>query len=210
MSHPVLPSLSESQAGRETVVAIRRLHAHGGELDGQVTALSARVDALRPGLSYDEILSQLQADGYESTADAQAAVATTAPTTPATPGTGDGDPPGPDPDPGDPPPSPGTGETALVASTKASLVTRGIALSGDCGAFEITKRVAWQLRSTDAGLLDKPTGANCSGYAPAIICYPNGHIIDILIDAGGTNGPNWARLASVDPTRYRAAIDPGD
>lgn len=101
---------------------------------------------------------------------------------------------------------------ALVEQVKAQLVAQGMNLSGPCGAFAITKRVAWALRATGAGLLAKPTGNNCDGYATDIICYPDGRIRDILGDGGGANTPQWpdGELEIVDPSRYLAAIDPGD
>lgn len=98
----------------------------------------------------------------------------------------------------------------VVAAVKASLVARGVDLSGECGAFQITKRVAWQLRAEGAGLLDKPSGSNCMGYSTDIIAYPGGRIFDILVDGGGANGPAWSGVDPVDPGRYRPAIDPGD
>lgn len=99
---------------------------------------------------------------------------------------------------------------ALVEAVKAHLEAIGTNLSGPCGAFAITQRVAWELRSTGAGLLSKPAGNNCDGYATDIICYPNGQLIDILTDGGGANGPSWNTSDVVDPARYRPAFDPGD
>lgn len=98
----------------------------------------------------------------------------------------------------------------VVASVKSQLVARGVSLVDACGAFAITKRVAWQLRAEGAGLLDKPSGNNCQGYAADIVMYPDGTAIDTLIDAGGTNGPTWDVIDPIDPARYRPAIDPGD
>lgn len=99
----------------------------------------------------------------------------------------------------------------IVQQVKSQLESQGKDLSGPCGAFAITKRVAWILRSTGAGLLSKPSGNNCDGYAVDIICYPNGFIRDILGDGGGANDPHWPDPDEVvDPSRYRPAIDPGD
>jgi len=97
-----------------------------------------------------------------------------------------------------------------VAQVKADLVARGLDLSGPCGAFQITKRVAWQLRSEGAGLLDKPSGNSCLGYAVDIIAYPGGQLFDILTDSGGNNGPGWGNAGTAEPGRYRPAFDPGD
>jgi len=97
-----------------------------------------------------------------------------------------------------------------VVETKGTLVAQGTDLSGPCGAFAITKRVAWALKGEGAGVLSKPSGNNCDGYAVDIIMYPDGRAFDILTDGGGTNGPTWGRIEPIDPTRYRAALDPGD
>jgi hypothetical protein len=100
-----------------------------------------------------------------------------------------------------------------VEQVKADLVARGEDLSGPCGAFKITRRVAWALRDSGAGLLSKPSGNNCEGYATDVICYPDGRTFDCLIDGGGQNGPTWEQHQPHDPAvaaRYRPAIDPGD
>src|SRR5437773_305690 len=53
----------------------------------------------------------------------------------------------------------------VVAAVKAELEARHVDLSGPCGAFAITKRVAWRLRNDGAGLLPKSGGTNCEGYS---------------------------------------------
>lgn len=99
----------------------------------------------------------------------------------------------------------------VVERVRRELVARGVSIAGSCGAFEITKRVAWALRTEFAGLLEKqPPGNNCQGYAVDIIVYPDGTAKDILFDSGGENGPRWNDSPQVDPVRYRPAIDPGD
>jgi hypothetical protein len=98
--------------------------------------------------------------------------------------------------------------TDVVANAKAALVATGANLSGACGAFAITKVVAWQLRAEGAGLLDKPGGNNCDGYATDIIAFPSGRIVDILVSGGDVNGPSWQDAGTVDPGRYRPAIAP--
>ena len=95
-----------------------------------------------------------------------------------------------------------------VQAVKASLA--GQDLAGPCGAFKITKRVAWELRNSGAGLLYKPTGNNCEERSTDIIAYPDGHIFDILGDGGGANTPMWNDAGFVDANRWRMAVDPGD
>lgn len=109
-------------------------------------------------------------------------------------------------------PTPASGDrTDMVRSVKNALVAAGTpTLVGDCGAFEITKRVAWALRAEGVGLQSKPAGANCQGYAPGILMWADGTIHDILGDAGGANTPQWLTPAPISATLYRAAINPGD
>ncbi len=95
-----------------------------------------------------------------------------------------------------------------VIQVKNDLIAKKIDLSGPCGAFAITSRVAWLLRNEGAGLLEKSSGNNCNGYATDIICYPDGHIFDILSDSGGSNEPTWNDAGIVSAIRYRIAFDP--
>lgn len=106
--------------------------------------------------------------------------------------------------------SPALAQPDVVASVKADLVARGVSLVDSCGAFAITSRVAWRLRATGAGLLDKPSGNQCQGRAVDIIAFPDGRIVDILTDAGGQNGPTWGPGEPVEASRWRPAVDPGD
>lgn len=99
-----------------------------------------------------------------------------------------------------------------VAQAKADLLAEGRDLSGACGSFSIVKLAVWRLsqEGTDAGLLSKPSGNNCDGYATDIIAYPNGEIYDVLVGGGESNGPAWQNDGVVDPGRYRPAVDPGN
>lgn len=106
--------------------------------------------------------------------------------------------------------SPVQAQADVVATVKASLQARGVSLADSCGAFEVTRRVAWQLRATGAGLLDKPSGNQCQGRAVDIIVYPDGRAVDILSDAGGVNGPTWNEIEPVEASRWRQPTDPGD
>lgn len=106
----------------------------------------------------------------------------------------------------------GDDHTDIVREVKADLEARGFSLAGACGAFQITKRVAWRLRAEGVGLLSKPSGENCTGYAVGFIVYPNAAGYDILGDAGGDNGPQWSG-PDLDPGligRWREPVDPGD
>lgn len=81
------------------------------------------------------------------------------------------------------------------------------------GAFEVTKRIAWLLRGSGAGLLIKNGGENIvlwkgMSFAAARICYPDGHIYKVLTDVPTTNGPSWQDNDFVDRSLYVPAIDP--
>src|SRR3990167_10982075 len=107
---------------------------------------------------------------------------------------------------------PAFAQASVVADVKAALVATGVPLSGPCGAFQMTKRVAWQLRQTGIGLLSKPEGNNCEGYAVDFLTYPDGSGLDILGDSGGANVPGW-ELSEPPGTltgRWRPPFDPGD
>jgi hypothetical protein len=103
-------------------------------------------------------------------------------------------------------------EREIVASAKADLVARGVDLSGECGAFQITRLAAWRLRAIGAGLLAKTSGAQCQGFAVDVVAFPDGRTFDVLIDGGQANGPDWRQHLPHDPavaSRWRAAVDPG-
>jgi hypothetical protein len=96
-----------------------------------------------------------------------------------------------------------------VAYVKDKLLKQGKNLSGACGAFEVTKNVAWDLRNYGYGLLDKPSGNMCSGYAVDIVMLPDGRGWDILGDGGGANQPQWNQTEIEDGVaRYRPAVTP--
>jgi len=106
-----------------------------------------------------------------------------------------------------------TGSAQLVADIKAGLVARGISLSGACGAFEITKRVAWALKSGGGGLLEKLTGNKCQDRSVDIVAFQGvgeTRIFDMLIDGGAANGPTWSEGTPVAANRWKAPTDPGD
>ena len=92
---------------------------------------------------------------------------------------------------------------------------------GECGRFEITKRVAWALRADGVGLLLKTGAQNkCNeenstdspGYGVDVIMYADGVVVDIL--GGGPEGPNtplWLVLQDPAPlSSWRPPFNPGD
>ena len=97
-----------------------------------------------------------------------------------------------------------------VEAVKKQLESKGVNLSGPCGAFKIVKHVAWGLRSFGVGLLSKPGGNNCEGYSTDYLVLYNGDGIDILGDAGGLNNPTWqvkpGEFANQD--RWRKPLEP--
>lgn len=103
----------------------------------------------------------------------------------------------------------------VVKAVKASLEAQGVDLSGNCGAFQITQRVAWILRGDGYGLLGgkNPAQNGCATHGDKFaidwILKADGHGVDILGDAGGANNPQWSE-DEADPAFYRPAFDPGD
>jgi hypothetical protein len=101
-------------------------------------------------------------------------------------------------------------DAAYIGRVKAYLESLGENLSGPCGAFTIVEHAAWYLHFTfpGVGLLDKPGGNNCRSYATDVL-IAQGHIVDILTDAGNINGPTWApEDVPADMTRWRPPYDP--
>jgi hypothetical protein len=81
------------------------------------------------------------------------------------------------------------------------------------GAFEVTKRVAWQLRDQGFGLLRKDGGDNIvawkgRSFSAARVCLKDGHIFKVLTDVPTTNGASWQDNDFVDAALYVPAIDP--
>lgn len=123
---------------------------------------------------------------------------------------------------------------AVVASVKVDLVKRGVNLNGACGAFAITCRVAWILRSQGYKFLRKTAGnraipqpgggcltgdeSSAPGYATDYLIAANEGFVgyDILGDGGGANDPQWNGPEN-DPTmvarnmaNWAEPFDPGD
>lgn len=90
-----------------------------------------------------------------------------------------------------------------VVAAKTQLQNENVDTSGVEGAWKITNRAAI---IAQAGLLSKPAGNNYNGYAVDIVCYPDGHIFDVLIDSGGANTPSWQDKGMVDPSLYRPPV----
>jgi hypothetical protein len=60
------------------------------------------------------------------------------------------------------------------------------------------------------GLLSKPGGNHCNGYATDCIVLANKtDIVDLLGDGGGQNTPSWyVREREVDPDRWEPPVEP--
>lgn len=92
----------------------------------------------------------------------------------------------------------GQDHTDVVTAVKAELVAAGTNLAGPCGAFAITGRVAWLLRSEGWGLITKNPGQNgCSvegrdRYAIDALAQQDGsQWVDLLINSETDNTPAW-------------------
>lgn len=115
-------------------------------------------------------------------------------------------------------PAPARAQTShldIVRAIKKEVLAKGIDLDmppGECGRYQITKRVIWWFRDEGAGSIRKaPEQNNCDGHGVDIVMYKDGTIVDIL--GGGNEGrdtPQWNVLAPVDPALWLAPVDPGD
>lgn len=103
-------------------------------------------------------------------------------------------------------PVPAQGHLDTVREAKTFLEMQGANLSGSCGAWQISNLTAWRLRDEGAGILQKPAGNNCRGYAVDVVVYKNGQAYDVLISAGEQNGPSWNDIGVLDPARWHAPI----
>lgn len=109
-----------------------------------------------------------------------------------------------------------TNHVDVVIAVKAQLEAAGVNLQGPCGAFEITGRVAWQLRAEGWGLVAKNPGQNgCTRpetgerYSVDALMLPDGTTIDCLINAETDNIPAWQVTGSAPVTSWRAPFDLG-
>jgi len=102
-----------------------------------------------------------------------------------------------------------------VAEALAVCVWNFVRPTNSVEDLEVTKRVAWLLRSSGGGLLLKGSGENTvpwlgQTFSATRVCFPDGHIYKIIGDAGpgGGNTPGWGDNDFVDPSLYVRAIDP--
>lgn len=113
------------------------------------------------------------------------------------------------------PTDPITGHTDhkdTVVAAKAELIAEGVSLVGPCGSYAIVKRTAEKLAGIGCGVLKKTSGNKCDDKSVDNVCFPNGALYDVLIDAGnvaapgveGANTPQWGFNGFVDPSRYIA------
>jgi hypothetical protein len=98
-----------------------------------------------------------------------------------------------------------------VRRAKQDVIDAGINPdASECARFEITKRVAAYLNVgyPEVGLLYKPDGNNCDGFAVDVICLKDGTTIDLI--GKGNEGPNtplWIiQPFKVDVNRWRAPV----
>jgi hypothetical protein len=99
----------------------------------------------------------------------------------------------------------------LVQAARADIVGRGLDVdASECNRFEVLKRAASIIARVDpdVGLLSKPTGNNCEGYAVDVLCWKDGIIVDCL--GAGRDGPCTALWQEnpnpVDPGRWRPPV----
>jgi hypothetical protein len=103
---------------------------------------------------------------------------------------------------------------AYIGRVKNYLMLQGYSLVGPCGAFTIVEHAVWYMGQTDptVGLLDKPDGNMCRGYATDIVMFRNqlGAIVDVLGDGGNANNPQWnvSSPGEVELDRWRPPVQP--
>jgi hypothetical protein len=105
----------------------------------------------------------------------------------------------------------------VVQRIRRELTARGVIPAGivnpgnnesPCSVFQITKRVAWELRHEGAGLLAKPSGNNCHGYSMDWVVYPDGRGSDIAV--GGEFDGVTTDASEDHGKRWRPPLDPED
>lgn len=105
--------------------------------------------------------------------------------------------------------------TGDISQAKADLVAAGVPLTGSpCANFQIAKLTTWRLSSSypQIGLLSKPSGNNCDGYAVDIITWRpevgSGiiYVFNMLIDSEGAQTPTWDYLGPEDEGRWSAPV----
>ena len=201
-----LPHLT-GQIPYDVEQAILRLREALEGLQGEVSSARARLLTMPPGLTLPEIQAALAPTGAYALPTAGALNTLPAPVNPA--------------------PPPGTpvndGIPNHLPEVQATYAAFPIGpASTDEELFRFCQRVAQAILAagTDppgllCGLLLKASGSNiftCNGvsYSLQRVCYPNGHVFDIIIGAGvgGTRTPQWADNFLTDPASYAAATDP--
>jgi hypothetical protein len=117
---------------------------------------------------------------------------------------------------------PAGAQQSIVAQAKEDLRAHGYQVENRaCTDFEIAKIVAGRIPG--AGLLTKdccgdaadPNRSHCEfngvWYAHDVVAFADGTLVDIAVDGGGANGPNY-EVSPADPsliTRYRSAVSLG-
>lgn len=105
--------------------------------------------------------------------------------------------------------------TDIVRATKARLEAQGVNLSGQCGAFQITGRVAWALRTEGWGLISKNPGQNgCDTpqgrFAVDALLKQDGSVfVDLLINSETDNTPAWQVREVNNTAGWAAPFDLG-
>jgi hypothetical protein len=104
--------------------------------------------------------------------------------------------------------------TPTVVAVKSALEAANVDLSGPCGAFAITGRVAYALRAEGYGLIAKNASQNGCDTAQGrfsvdAVALPDGSAFDILINAETENIPAWQVTGATSPANWRAPFDLG-
>ena len=79
------------------------------------------------------------------------------------------------------------------------------------GTFEVTKRVAWELRGQGYGLVKKVTGNQAFGYSHDLVVSPDGKGFDIISQDSAPHlsaSIHWNQSCVLAPGYYAAPFDP--
>jgi len=110
-------------------------------------------------------------------------------------------------------------QETVVAKAKADLQAAGVAVEhGACTDFAIAKIVAGRI--ANGGLLLKdccgdnadPNRTHCElngAWFAHDVVIQDGHIFDIAVDGGGSNGPSWQDAGVADPSKVKSAASLG-
>lgn len=98
--------------------------------------------------------------------------------------------------------TPAFGQASVVAQQKAAL-----GYTSNLSPDQLHTLLSAVAAQVHGGLLVKPDGNNCGGYACDVICFSDAELYDVLGDSDGAATPTWNRTDN--PRGYRCALVSG-